>query len=209
MEKTKNGWYQAVSILLYIGAGLFTIGVILMLIGGLARGEQVAEVLNQAKMTDENGNVLVFTAEYVKNVVLSTSMFMLPSIVIMFIEAVMFGKYVYMNGQEAVATYKSAVTWTVVSFFFGGTLIGILALVGLLKIHAVQKERYLAGVAGAANQNVQGQEESAEATAMEKVETADDIDKMQERLKRLENLKAAGAITEEEYKTLRDKIINK
>ncbi len=112
MEKRKNSWYKAVSIMQYIVASLFAVGTVCMIIVGLTQGEKVAEVLNEAKLLDENGNIMVFNAESVKTLVFGMTILMAPLIVVMYIEAVIFGKHIYMTDAEAAASYKTCLVWT-------------------------------------------------------------------------------------------------
>lgn len=215
MEKTKNGWYKAVSIMQYIVASIFVVGLIIMLFGGLTQGEKVAQILNEAKLLDEKGNIMVFDAESVKTLVLGMTMLMAPLIVVMYIEAVLFGKYSYMTDAEAAVSYRTCLVWTIVMFFVGGNLPAILALVGLLKIHARQKERFVANEMAAENSvNLNNDKQSEVKEKIPAVEVSDP-EKMQkenkqsERLAKLEKLKENGAVTEEEYIQLKNKILKK
>ena len=213
MEKTKNGWYKAVSIIEYVFAAMFIGLTILVLCVGLADAAKLAEALNKANVTDIDGTAITFTEETAKSFTVGFSLMMLPSIVVMFLVAVMFGKYAKMTDQEAAARYKGAIVWTVVTFFFGGTIVGVFALIGLLTIHARQKERHFAGlgVQGSATdaqpqQNETSQVDEQNQVMQENAKTTEKDIKTQERLARLETLKASGALTDEEYQQLKEKI---
>ena len=215
MEKQKNGWYKAVSIIEYILASILVFCVGIVLIAGLADPAKFAEGLNQAQIEDLSGNIMYFTADSARNFAL-TSLVAVPEIIVMYFVAVKFGKYSNLTDKEAAETYKSAVAWTIVSFFFGGTLIGIFALVGLLKNHSKQKERYNASI-NIQNPQVdvqmksdaESQAEKQSQVVSETVKVSDEEDKTQQRLAKLESLKASGAITDEEYAQLKNEILKK
>ncbi|MBQ7466436.1 MAG: SHOCT domain-containing protein [Clostridia bacterium] len=216
MEKTKNGWYKAVSIIEYIFASIFVCLTALVLYVGLADAVKLAEALNEAQITGVDGVVIIFTAETAKSFTVAFSLMMLPTIIVMFVEAVMFGKYSNMTDQEAAERYKAATIWTIVAFFFGGTLIGVLALVGLLKIHSRQKERYLASaisqgvkIGEVMDETLEAQVKSETNANDQSSKVAKDDAKTAERLAKLEALKSSGAITDEEYTSLKDKILKK
>ena len=213
MEKTKNGWYKTVSILLYIFASLMAVGLIVIVIYGLTSAEKVAAVLNEMVEPDENGIMELYTAESVKSAILSLTLFSVPSIAFMYIEAVKFDKFTFMTDAEAAANYKNCIIWIIALFFFGGTLLGILAIIGLLSVQAKQKERFLlSGVmnaeAGKETENLA--EDTIFVKTEENTETANvksKEDKTAERLAKLESLKQSGALSDEEYNDLKNKIM--
>ncbi len=101
-------------------------------------------------------------------------------------------------------------------FFVGGNLPGILALVGLLKIHIRQKERFVLNASAEKTTEVNADVEQNEINnKTEKVEVQEEnkvqnaTEKQAERLAKLEKLNAEGALTEEEYKHLKDTIMKK
>ena len=209
MEKTKNGWYKAVSIILFVFASLFVVGIIAILAVGLSDPEALAKAINEANAST-GGDYEVYTAESVKTLIWGIAFMFVPSAVIMFCEAVVFDKNIYMTDQEAAERFKSSVVWTVVSFFFGGTIVGVLALVGLLSIHERQKERYqtMAVVPETvANDQEQTPAKAADSQPKQEAKPEAGSDKVKKRLEKLESLKASGAISDEEYKQLKDKIL--
>ena len=222
MEKTKNKWYKAISILLYVFASIVAASLLIILIEGITNTDTFVELLNKYQVPDENGVIELYSPETVKALMFTSCLFMLPSIAVMYTEAIMFGKYVYMTDQEAAMSYKACVIWTVVSFFLGGTIVGILAIVGLLTIHAKQKDKYLASVvttsenefevvkpfaADAETAETKTDTQQAVTDAETKTEKAEKTEKANSKLSRLEALKESGALTDEEYQELKDKIL--
>lgn len=203
MEKKVNNFYKAVAVLCFILASLCFLGAILGFIGiGPAFEELRPELFNEA--ITELGYSVEAANEYVNSIEAIVYVIFALCIVngaIMIAEGVIFSKYSCMDDKTASEKYGKALAWSIVSFFFGGILIGGLALAGLLSVQKKQKEDFEKACSSPAPQT----EEKKQETGI----SLEEIAKAEERLAKLKKLKDSQAISDEEYEKLRADIMKK
>lgn len=206
MEKTKNGYYKAAAILNFV-FGALTAAIVLLFIVLLASGA-LYEIAHEELLMEYGG---IESPEFLEafrieklaiNItVIISSIIYAGSCVVMFIAGARFNKFSYLTNEEANKYSGKALAWTIVSYFFCGVLIGILATVGYVNIQSEQKKKYLKGTTSAQNEPV------AEVKLNENIYTLENLEKLKLRLTKLKELKETGAISDEEYNAMRDKVM--
>lgn len=202
MEKTTNNYYKAVSILCYIFGAIAIISGIWIIVASAIPSSLLYQEIFSESLADFGGDVEL-TVEYTKTVLrvlIVMGVFIALSSSVLFVEGVVFGKLVNLSNKEADEQYNKALTWSIISFFFGGILIGGLALGGLLGTQNQQRIKYYNEKEMPVVTEV-SQEKSKQSISLDK------IDRANERLHKLEELKKANAISEEEYNAIRDQIV--
>ena len=188
-ERKQNGFYIAVAVLLFIAIGVMSI-IVFVSIYIMAIGPELAETTAQESggTVEDSSSVLVGSMAFLL-------VYALISIGFNIFLAIFFLKHSRMTNLEADRSYNACLTWTIISFFTSGLLVGGLALGGLLSIQKKQKDN-LANV-----QSVQP------AAPIEQNSSTQQLDRLQSELLKLSNMKNSGVITEEEYNEMRKKVI--
>ena len=196
MEKVKNGYYKAVSIISYIAAGLITAGVLFLGICLISNNVVINEIgkilIEEAEIGEVSPDMLEFAAEMIKALLLIECITYLGIAVYTFAQAFYFNKYSNLTNEEACKFYNKCVAWCVFAFLVSGLIVGILALIGLLNVQKKQKEQF--------------ENKTVTASASEEI-SIEKLDKIKDRIEKLTELKISGAITEEEFNKMRDKIM--
>ena len=129
--KTKNNYYKAASILNFV-FGALTAAMVLLFILLLASGA-VFEIAYE-ELLAEYGEISqefleAYETEKLTIIILmvTTIIYSTGSFIVMFIAGARFNKFSYLTDEEANNYSGKALAWTIVSYFFGGVLIGILA----------------------------------------------------------------------------------
>lgn len=213
MEKRKNSFYKACSIICYIQAAialsLIFVPFIFVLTStaltvGLSSEVQTATVDNTEYAAEAYASMGFATI--VLMLILLTAC--IACVAVTFVLASKFKKMTYMTNEEAYKNWKSALAWVIISYFFSGYLVGGLATGGLCSIHRSQKNQYMKN----SDENVVAKVQSLDEPRVE-VESdqysSENLEKVIEQLEKLNKLKEINAISEEEYEKLRDQILGK
>lgn len=202
MEKVKNGYYKAVAIISYISAALITAASIFLIISLMSNLDFVVDTVGKiliegAEVGEVSSDMVGLEQETIKTMLLTESITYLFTGAYTFVQAAFFNKYSNLTNEQASKYYKKCVAWCVVAIVVSDLLIGILALVGLLNVQKKQKEAF-EGVDLSNEQQNQAQEQEI---------TTEKLESVQIRLEKIKELKENGALTDQEYETLRDKIL--
>ena len=210
MEKTKNGYYKAVSIINYIGGAFMALYALLFIV--VAANGEALRAIYQDMIMEYSGTMSAYEIQAMFEadkglytaVIIGMIIGAFATTAVMFVAAARFGKFSNLSDEEANKYWGRCIAWAIVSYFFGGLLVGALATVGLCTIQAVQRKRFLNGgvVVSTPSQNTS-------ASASEDLYSAENLEKMKQRLIKLKELKDSGAITTEEYDAMRAKVLHK
>ena len=205
MQKVKNGYYVATSILYFINGALSILGGLLFAGLGLIVKNNTASFIESYL---EDGYVLEEAqamASVTPTVFIIMGVIVALSSIYMFIAGAKYHKYSYLTNEEATKYFNKCVAWCVVSFVFGSMLLGVLSCIGLCTIQQKQKNGEIGVDANYENTQTQPAQQNAQ---NDQTITVQSLDVLKERLERLEALKNANAITEEEYTSLRNQIMD-
>lgn len=219
MEKTKNGYYTAVSILCFVIGGFSIISAILGLIGVMGSEQIFFEIYNEYLAELGDATLAQEYTDLVKTLTYAIFVISLIGAIPTIIEGIVFNKLKEIDDKTAYEKYGYAMGWSIAGFFFGGILIGGLALAGLLSVQKGQKDRYKnstetknAFSQQSNNGDTFTQENSTNGQSEKTAETQitlEELDKIQSRLTKLQELKTSGALSDEEYENLRAQIVSK
>ena len=198
MERTKNKLYVASAVLQFVFASISALYVGI-LIFGIATGSLFEAI--EADLLIQYGGDAALVAQEIE-MMITFSIFMAVSmaisVAVMYIDGAFLLKYSNLTNEEAAASWGKCLAWVIVSYFFGGLLIGGLATGGLCSVHAKQKEAYLNGEGGLVEKEEKDDPLSP-----------DNLENLRIKLSKIKELKESGAITEEEFTSLRNKIMHK
>ena len=199
MQKVKNNYYVATSILYFINGALSILGGLCYIGIGILAASDVGGMI-QAFVEDgyvlEEAQMMAQISSIVFIVIGSLTALMS---IYMFIAGVKYKKYSNLTNEEATKYYGKCIAWCVCSFLFAGMLIGVISCIGLCTVQEKQKN----GEIGVETQPQQAEQKTENKSTI----TVQNLDVLKERLERLEALKQAEAITEEEYQNLRVQIM--
>jgi len=198
MEKTKNKFYKAAAIIEFVLGGIFTLSVLFVLTEVLSSNNAVYELFEEEIQA---GTLSIADLDYMRTLLTTTCVMFVACLVVFIITGAFLLKYSNLTDEEASKCYGKCIAWVVVSYIFGGTLIGILATIGLVNIQAKQRERFLKGEPSISENNEKKKEEDKY--------SLENIEKMQQRLIILKELKDNNNLTEEEYNALRNEVVIK
>ena len=232
MEKTKNKFYHAASIVAYvisaISAFYLLVTVVGLAVSGMALNSYMEMLMPYYGGLEESGEVSIATSMAIAEFMMALSyffaLFSVVCVVMGFIVASKLRRMVYMTTEEASRFWGNSIVWIVLSFIFSGAIVGGLAVAGRCtthrklkngKVETVQAEVKESGEATTQEEPVITTIDSAETenTSVESENVEDkfsdeNLAKMQSRLERLDALKNEGVLSDEEYNSLRSKIIN-
>lgn len=198
MEKTKNKFYKAAAIIEFVIGGIFALAILAVLSEVLTSNTAVYELFEEELNA---GELTKGDLEYMRSLLTTACVILIACTAMFFITGAFLLKYSNLTDEQASKYFGKSIAWVVVSFLFGGTLIGILATIGLVNIQAKQKERFLKGES--AIPEVKEEKKDNDKYSLENIE------KMQQRLIILKELKDANNLTEEEYNSLREQVVIK
>lgn len=204
MEIKKNGYYKAVSIISYISASLICLLVAVVAIIAMVDASILEEVF---EIMIESEEYYVLNAGYADPVYAEAYSLFKSYIVVLgvlylgiaaytFIQAAYFMKYSKLTDEQASKCYGRCLAWCICSLIFSGWVIGLIAFLGLFNVQKKQKLDFEAGV------TQRDKQEEQEEVTLEKLE------QVQIRLAKLQDLKTTGALTEEEFKMMRNKVMS-
>ena len=195
MNKTKNGWFKAVSIISLILAIMSTIVSAVSLLLTLTGFGGFSQILSEIAGAggDEASGLLAGLLGNIQLLMIVYELMMVVGILISYLAYAKFKKFACMTKTELKPYNASVIIWIVLMFIFSGLLIGVLALVGYF---CAPKEEYeVAAVVEPNEVNV----------VVDKQPT--NTDATIERLEKLQRVKDSGAITDEEYEMLKQRIL--
>lgn len=209
MERTKNKLYVASAVLEFVFASICALYAIILIIGA-ASGNLFASM--ESDLLIEYGGEteeMLSDLSFFKTFTIMMIVYLVAQVAVMYITGAYFIKYSNLTDQEAADKWGKCVAWVIVSYFFGGILIGGLATGGLCSIQNTQRNRVIGGdsnwttstgkTVDVANGTVASQNQQEDVTSPEYLE------KLRVKLEKLKALKDSGAITEQEYEMLREK----
>ena len=206
-KKVTNKFYVAVYILLFVFSAFFILGAIMILsmsLNGVFVNMVYDSLIEQgydAAMAEEQALMMgsLFGLYFGLLFVVA---------VVMLIEACFFVKYSNQTDAEAEQNYGKCLAWVIVSFIFGGTLVGGLALAGLLVVQNKQRQSAESRAVWTTSDGKQVNINTPFVAEEDKY-SPENIEKMRIRLQKLKDLKDTGAITDEEFTVLRNKVMGK
>lgn len=207
-KKVTNNFYVAVYVLLFVFSALFILGAIMILSVSL-NGVFVNMVYDS--LIEQGYDVAI--AE--EQALMIGSLFglycgiLVAEAVVMIIEACFFVKYSRQTNFEAEQNYGKCLAWVIVSYFFGGLIVGGLATAGLLVVQNKQCQELANGAVWKTSDGKQVNITTTPFIVEEDRYTPENIEKMKIRLQKLKDLKDTGAITDEEFTVLRNKVMGK
>lgn len=202
MEKKKNGYFKAVSIISLVSAIILSVLLIFVLGAALTDFQTFMESFEQVAIGETGG--IPGSGEEILLDAQSSAIVMLVFFSIMigggatvsFLAYFKIKKYSELTNEEANIYYGRIIAWVVVMFVCGGFVMGILMLFGYLNVTKVQIEEY---------------EKSTNLFELNQINSDNsdnvDLDLMMERLEKLQEIKDLGGLTDEEYENLRRSII--
>ncbi|MBR2909050.1 MAG: SHOCT domain-containing protein [Clostridia bacterium] len=205
MERTKNKFYVATSVLEFVFASICVLYSLILIIG-MATG-----TLSETIKTDllaEYGSAtpeMLEALQMVNSMIITMIVFMVGSSAVMYVSGVYFLKYSNLTDQEADEKWGKCLGWTITAYFFGGLLLGGLATAGLCAVQAKQRERVVGGTANWTTSTGKTVNMSTGVVEQEDVLAPENLEKIRVRLEKLKALKDTGAISEEEFESLRAK----
>ena len=209
MEKTKNKFYVACAVLEFVFASLEALSLMTM-ITGVATGTLYASF--EADLIAQYGGQtaeMLAELELLKSATIVVIVALIAQVTVMYVVGSYFVKYSKMTDQEAADKWGRCMAWVIVSYFFGGLLVGGLATAGLCAVQNAQRHRVISGKAdwttstGKTVDMATGQVSSQ--NVQEDVTAPEYLEKLGVKLEKLKALKDSGAITEQEYAVLREK----
>lgn len=198
MEIKRNGYYRAVAIMSYVLAALLCVTVAVFAILAMVDSSLI-EGLFYEIMFDEIEYYAV-DAMYLEAYTVFKSMMVFCGIVFLglaaytFVQAAYFMKYSKLTSEQAGKYFGKCLAWSICATIFTGWFIGLFAFLGLFLVQRKQKNAYAQG-------DVSIDEQTEEEVTVEKLE------QIQIRLSKLNDLKVAGTLTDEEYAMMRDRIM--
>lgn len=206
MERVKNKFYVAVSVLHFVFASICTLFSLTMIIPAILVDYSTAlEMELVEESMEEYGTLSIEALEMAKTMIIGMIIFMVACSVVCFIAGAKFKKFSYMTNQEAKDYWGKSLAWVVVSYIFAGVLVGGLATAGLCVVQAKQKN----GEVSADWTTSTGKKVDIETGNVEEDDalSTENLEKIRVRLEKLKELKDAGAITEEEFISLRENTV--
>ncbi len=205
-EKVTNKFYVAVYILLFVFASLMLASAVIIIIA-LAEGSVLLDYYNDL-ISQGYYEEYALTGYYVaQNLLIVYAVISCIGATVMYVEGAYFKKYSSLTNSEAEQYYGRCLGWVITSYFFGGLLVGGLATAGLCVTQ--NKQRRQTNVAWATSD---GKVVDIQQTTIKQEEdkySPENLEKMKLRLQKLKTLKESGAISEEEYNALREKVLGK
>lgn len=207
MEKTKNKFYVAVAVLDFVFASIFVLYSLIMILT-LSSGSFIQLV--EESLAGEYGvgtPELAAQVEMIKTMWTGLTILMIASAAVMYVAGAYFLKYSNLTDHEADEKWGKCLAWTIVSYFFGGLLVGGLATAGLCSVQAKQRDR-VTNVAANWTTSTGKTVDINTGNIVDKQEDAlapENLDKIRVRLEKLKELKDSGAISNEEFESLRAK----
>ena len=202
MEIKKNGYYKAVSIISYISASLICLLVAVVAIIAMV-DPSILEEIFEIMLESEEYYVLgagyadsayVQAYSLFESYIVALGVLYLGLAAYTFIQASYFRKYSKLTNEQANKYFGKCLAWSICATIFSGWLVGLFAFLGLFKIQKKQKEAYLGA-------DINVEPETQDEITLEKLE------QVQLRLSKLQELKTMGALTEEEFAMMRDKVM--
>lgn len=202
MEKKKNGYFKAVSIISLVSAIILSVLLIFVLGAALTDFQTFMESFEQVVIAETGG--IPGSGEEILLDAQSSAIVMLVFFSIMigggatvcFLAYFKIKKYSELTNEEANIYNGRILAWVVVMFVCGGFVMGLLMLFGYLNVTKVQTEEY---------------EKSTNLFELNQINSDNsdnvDLDLMMERLEKLQEIKDLGGLTDEEYENLRRSII--
>ena len=201
MEKRKNGYFKAVSILSLISGILFAIALVLFIIGSIVGIDLILEaIVAEIEGAGLTGYETLASGELVSLIVVMC-IYMAGYVALSFVAFAKLKKYTYLTNEEAQKYNGKIIAWIVVMFLFCGTILGIIMLLGYLNVTKVQIDQLNLKACETDNEVLENNQVN------ESTDTKD-LDLMMERLEKLNKIKEMGGLTDEEYETLRKKIVD-
>lgn len=200
-EKKTNGYFVACYVISFIIIGFYALCILIFANAIQVPAEQLIPELEAQGVEDPAGAVTLMR-QMLRNYIIVLAITAVVALVI----GILYVKASHLTDEQASNNYTKLLILTIVSYIFGGLIVGIISTIGLSKV-AKQKDDYLRGqIVGedgvvATNAEPQTQEPKQE-------EKPTDVDKIVKNLDKLEELKSKGALTDEEYEELRKKIIS-
>lgn len=207
-KKVTNKFYVAVYVLLFVFSALFILGAIMILsvsLNGVFVNMVYDSLIEQgydAAMAEEQALMIGSLFGLYCGV-------LAVGAVVMIIEACFFVKYSRQTNFEAEQNYGKCLAWVIVSYFFGGLIVGGLATAGLLVVQNKQRQELANGAVWKTSDGKQVNITTTPFIVEEDRYTPENIEKMKIRLQKLKDLKDTGAITDEEFTVLRNKVMGK
>lgn len=206
-KKVTNNFYVAVYVLLFVFSALFILGAIMILsvsLNGVFVNMVYDSLIEQgydAAMAEEQALMIGSLFGLYCGILAVRA-------VVMIIEACFFVKYSRQTNFEAEQNYGKCLAWVIVSFIFGGVFVGGLALAGLLVVQNKQRQSAESRAVWTTSDGKQVNINTPFVAEEDKY-SLENIEKMQLRLQKLKDLKDTGAITDEEFTVLRNKVMGK
>lgn len=207
-KKVTNNFYVAVYVLLFVFSALFILGAIMILsvsLNGVFVNMVYDSLIEQgydAAMAEEQALIIGSLFGLYCGILAVKA-------VVMIIEACFFVKYSRQTNFEAEQNYGKCLAWVIVSYFFGGLIVGGLATAGLLVVQNKQRQELANGAVWKTSDGKQVNITTIPFIVEEDRYTPENIEKMRIRLQKLKDLKDTGAITDEEFTVLRNKVMGK
>ena len=201
MEKKENGYFKAVSILSLVCAIITFVALVIVIVAVAMDFEYFMtffETLENEGISNA-GEILSRTEIVAMFVMLCV--YLASYVVVCIIAFVKLRKYTYLTNEEAKTYNGKIIAWVVVMFLFGGTILGIIMLMGYLNVTKVQIEQL-------SNDQEVGNSQNTGETQMSEALGSQDLDAMMERLEKLNKPKEMGGLSDEEYENLRKRIVN-
>jgi len=204
MEKVKNPYFKAVSIISLVFAIIMSVSIGLILLAALSDLEYFVDFFLPVIIEDELGSseVVMDAQGSALTMLVMMAIYMGGLVAFLFVAYAKLKKYAQMTNEEAKAYSGRIIAWIVVMFLFSGILSGGLMLAGYLTVTQKQIESLNT------LPNAENKETNNSGIANENKEVVQDLDTMIERLEKLNRIKEMGGLTDEEYEELRKKIVN-
>ena len=204
MEKVKNPYFKAVSIISLVFAIIMSVSIGLILLAALSDLEYFVDFFLPVIIEDELGSseVVMDAQGSALTMLVMMAIYMGGLVAFLFVAYAKLKKYAQMTNEEAKAYSGRIIAWIVVMFLFSGILSGGLMLAGYLTV--TQKQIESLNILP----NAENKETNNSGIANENKEVVQDLDTMIERLEKLKRIKEMGGLTDEEYEELRKKIVN-
>ena len=202
MEKVKNPYYKAVSIISFVFAIIFSVSLGIILVASLLDVEYFISFFEPIIMEDGYGNtelVMDMQTSAIAMLVIM-SIYMGGLVAFLFVAYAKLKKYTELTNEEAKVYSGRLIAWIVVMFLFGGMIMGLLMVVGYITITEKQISALNLTDVSVVNSVKEVKEENNTKTQ--------DLDLMIVRLEKLQRIKEMGGLTDEEYENLRQAIVN-
>lgn len=204
MEKKKNGYFKAVSIIALVLATIYTICLGLIIVGAIFDFESL--ILEVMITIEDTAGIPESISSDIQNFTITmlvlTCVYIAALSVVHYLAYFKLKKYTQISDEEAKLYNAKIIAWIVIMFLFSGVLNGILMLCGYTSITKLQIENVNNVESNLQNQSDKNQETGTNNTSI----NTKDLDTMIERLEKLNKIREMGGLTEEEYEILRKKI---